>query len=122
MRSQFINSQEKLLIWSEHGEHISTDEQIERAADVLGFADESAVKIFRVDNEWLFEDVTEQVVEAWLEKYGENPAEMNVKGCGPWLEDSTSLSDYIDDYDYNARSDYDEHNTLNHAQQGLSRR
>ena len=122
MRSQFIHSQEKLLIWSEHGEHVSSDDQVERAEDALVFADEHVIKLFRVDDNWHFEDVTEQVAEAWLKKHGGHPDEMNVADYGSWLADSGALQDYIDDYDYGARSDYDEHNTLNHAQQGLSRR
>lgn len=118
MLDQFINSQETLLVWTEHGEHISNAENVAKTEAVLGYADEAVERFFRIDSEWNFEDVTEQVAQAWLDKHGEHPDEMNVSGHGAWLENSQALEDYIDGWE-DERSDYDEHNTMNHAQQGV---
>lgn len=121
MRKTFIHKSEQLLIWTEYGEHVSVHGEIEKISDAMGHIDESVIKIFRVDDEWNFEDVTEDIAMDWIDQNADDPDTMSVKGAGLWLEKSQALADYIDDC-AGSRSVRAEHSTLNHAQQGISRR
>ena len=112
MRTRFINSQEILLAFSNTGEHVS--DTAATAADALGLAHDHVEKFFRIDvtaKPWKFEDVTEEIAAAWLEKNSFDPTVSSVAGFGPWLEESQSLEDWIENYG-SERSDYDEHNTM----------
>ncbi len=118
MRANFVEKSEKFLVWYEHGEHVSDVAEIRTASDAISYSDMRVLKFFRVDAAWNFEDVTEDVARAWLQENSDNPDNMTLPGR--WFEESDVWSDFLQSQ--GERSDYDEHNTLNHAQQGISRR
>ena len=99
MRQEFLTNNETLLFWSSYEEHVSTKENMSSVDECSGYLVEDIVKIFRIDEAWNFEDVTEQCALAWLERNADRPSLMKTDGLGAWLEDSQALEDYIDGYD-----------------------
>lgn len=120
MRKDFLQKGETLLIWNDGEDHssISYDSDLHDIKNVFAFVENGAMKVFRVDGDFKFEDVTEDVASAWLEEHGENPEDMNLDGYGDWLEQSAALYDFKDEYESQS-SLYDQHSTLNHSQQGI---
>lgn len=96
MKNRFISTNEKLLIWQDKEDHVSYDDVIETVEDVLAYIDESAVRIFRVSNDFQFEEVTEDVASAFIKKF-QPETDDNFKIHGEWLSESQALEDYIDD-------------------------